>query len=240
MKRWAFLSLGLVVVVAACGSGSDSVIVVSVSPHAQAWYALDGDAVDAISGNDGDLVGGDTVADRFGLAGGAIRLDGDDDYMEIPHHEALNVSGDFSIAVWIVFESQSSQEEWYTIFEKSDPERGGHARYGLWIRNDTLSLCFERSDHASQPCGTASEPVPIGGWHHVAAIRDGNTVQFYIDGADAGHSLVGASPVAESSFSAFVGTDLYGDESFLRASLDDLRVYDQALTEEEVRALAEG
>ena len=120
------------------------------------------------------------------------------------------MSGNFTVAAWIWFEEQDSNAEWYTVFEKSDPERGGHSRYGVWILDDTLALCIERSDHASQECVEADVPIPHGAWHHVAAVRDGNRAQFYLDGVDAGSGLVGASPIAESEFSAFVGTDVYG------------------------------
>ena len=83
------------------------------------------------------------------------------------------------------------------------------------------------------------EAIVLGRWAHVVAVHDGTTGLIYVDGqlqAEANYSL------RTTDTPASFGTDLWrvGSESFnrpLNGALDDVRIYDRALSEEEILLL---
>src|SRR5262249_49080540 len=78
------------------------------------------------------------------------------------------------------------------------------------------------------------------GWRHLAAVRQGLRLKLFVDG-----KLVAASP--ESDAGKGPAFDLsndrpltigFGTHDYFRGSLSDLRLYDRALTADEIAALA--
>ncbi len=86
---------------------------------------------------------------------------------------------------------------------------------------------------------TASEPLPLNRWVHVACTCDNRAIRIYMDGR----------PIAERPRYGTVkdgGTRLalgnydLNHKAFFHGALDDVRLYDQALTDEKRRTFAEG
>ena len=187
----------------------------------------------------GAVSGAEPVVDRNGTRASALAFDGVDDSVRFEQAGALNVAQDFSIALWIEPGEQIGNA-WYTLFEKSDPERGGHSRYGLWLHGVRPAACFEASDNSQQPCVESEVDLPLDGWHHVAAVRDQRRLIIYIDGAEVANGFVGLHEVSQTNFDAFIGNDGYEPGApWLDATLDDLRVYNRALSPAEIIELAE-
>lgn len=75
-------------------------------------------------------------------------------------------------------------------------------------------------------------------WYHIVATRTGNVGQIYIDGLPNGSGLVGTSAwVSSSPF--VVGTDTINGQ-FFRGLIDDVSIFDRALTASEVLELYKG
>ena len=228
----------------ALGEADEDVKVEGLAEGPVARWLLDDlqpDAVvpDSVGDADGVLIGGAATTDRNGREGGALNLDGDD-HVEIDHNASLDLTNDFSIAAWIQYRPQAIQDTWYTVFEKSDPERGGHSRWGIWIRDDRLWVCYETADNSRQPCGIAEDPIPAdGSWHHITGVRAGNQATLWVNGEMAGEVLVDRSEISRSSFLSFIGTDTYGEAPvWLDAALDDIQIFDRALGPDEIGQLA--
>jgi len=212
----------------------------AVSDGLVAHYPLDGNAEDSVGSTAGVIVGAMPVPDRNGVANGAMAFDGDGDYIEFAHTSALDLVDDFTISAWIDLEPATSDTDFYTIFEKSDPDRGGHSRYGVWVQGGHLWGCFEASDNAQQPCGESTSEVPVNDWHHVAAVRSARRMLLYLDGVEIGNAFVGLEEVSRTPFNAFIGTDRYEPSpAYLRGAIDDVLVHSRALTPGEIEALAE-
>lgn len=235
MRRLAALVLVFAVACGTDGGGAGSDVGIDPVAH----YPFDADAVDAAGGPAGVVTGARPVADRFGADAAALDFDGDGDFVTFRHHDGLDLAQDFTLSVWIDHRTQATADDWYTIFEKSDPERDGHSRYGIWVRDDLLWGCFEAADNATQPCADTDVKLPTDGWHHVAAVRAERRLILYLDGEEVWNAFVGLTPVSQTPFDAFAGTDRYAsDELWLDASLDDLRVYDVGLSPEQIATLA--
>ena len=110
--------------------------------------------------------------------------------------------------------------------------------YELFLRDDSSEvLATAYSD--SGPRGAVYAPyTPTDEWHHFAMTHDGETLRLYLDGALAGDSPL-ATPPADGS-PVRIGADDNGGtvSSFWHGWIASLRVWDRALSEAEVAALA--
>ena len=75
-----------------------------------------------------------------------------------------------------------------------------------------------------------------GNWHHVATTYDGTTRRIYLDGAQVIQDTPGANNAGTANFR--IGST--NNAEFFSGSLDDVAIYNTALTAAEVQALASG
>ncbi|KPA18765.1 secreted protein, partial [Candidatus Magnetomorum sp. HK-1] len=117
---------------------------------------------------------------KFGV--GSLYLDGVDNYISIPYHEGFAFGQeDFSIDFWFYFEN---------IDEYINVSLGNYycqTTYGLdWgisMRSGTYS--YNLGFIYSNPSYTEkiiSTTIPVGSWHHVAFVRSGDSLIFFMDG----------------------------------------------------------
>lgn len=205
-----------------------------------ASYVFEGNAVDSSPNhNDAEVRGAVLTEGYNGKTENAYALDGEDDYLAVPHSESLSLSEQATFSLWWRHEPQASQDDYYTLFEKSDPERGGHSRYGMWLIGDLVEVCIEAPDNSAQNCLDSAGTLDAG-WHHLAATFDGAALRIYLDGEPSGERTVTPVGISQSSFETFVGTDQYAPEPiYTRGVIDELRLYDRALSAAEVAALAQ-
>ena len=72
------------------------------------WWTGDGNTDDIIGGRDAVLQGATTGE---GLVGQAFYLDGDGDFVDVPHDDALNFgTGDFTIDLWVFFNDTAGEQ----------------------------------------------------------------------------------------------------------------------------------
>lgn len=91
----------------------------------------------------------------------------------------------------------------------------------------------------------ATAKLPAGQWVDLVTTIDGTTLRYYLNGvpvggAAAGVDLAATLYAAGGSTSGFLGKPFWAGHPFFAGALDDFRVYDRALTGEQVSALAGG
>lgn len=75
-------------------------------------------------------------------------------------------------------------------------------------------------------------------WHHVAVTYDGSAIRFYIDGQQDANVVPVTLVFGRASQPLYVGADLPDDDQFFDGDVDDVRVYDRVLSNEEISLLA--
>ena len=95
-------------------------------------------------------------------------------------------------------------------------------------------------------------PVLDGQWHHLVGMRVGDALRLYIDGVeDQGVTTHGESALpatydlsGTSQHNAYIGAVMNhrdgGLYKFFAGTIDDVRIYDLALSEAEIAAIASG
>jgi hypothetical protein len=202
-----------------------------------ALYPFQGSAGDASpNSNSAEVLGASLTEGHDGQAESAYSLDGIDDYLVIPHSKSLSLYTRVTFGLWWKHEPQASQDEYYTLFEKIDPERGGHSHYGMWLIGDHAEVCTEAPDNSAQSCLDSTGALEKG-WHHLAASYDGTTLRIYLDGELSSERTVEPSGISQSNFEMFVGTDHYAPAPiYTRGVIDELPIYNQALSRREIAA----
>jgi len=110
---------------------------------------------------------------------------------------------------------------------------------------DDHKACLTVDDNATKVQSTSWVTVDDNQWHHLVGLRDGNTLRLYVDGVLNGVPAVlsdGYDLSGTSQANAYIGTGWRFDTSvldkFIIGVIDDVRIYDRALTEEEIAWLA--
>jgi hypothetical protein len=85
---------------------------------------------------------------------------------------------------------------------------------------------------------SAGTPANTSGWHHLAATFGGGALRIYVDGTM--HQTVGGLTPMYGTDPLFIGCDLDNNVGVarFRGEIDELRLYNRALSATEIMTLA--
>lgn len=206
-----------------------------------AWWKLDGDATDS-SGNDhhGSAFGDPNwVAE--GKVDGAVRLDGINDFISILANDDLHPAFPFSVSLWMNAADPLSSS---FILQSSPPDNDTYYA-GFVVTNDS-SGCITAGYRNGGPAGPASRHdqtgttvLQAGVWYHVAAVIGGyQKIKLYVNGvSEESYTSGTADSIHYSQNPFFLGARKAGTSLF-DGLLDDVRLYNRALSQAEIAELA--
>jgi hypothetical protein len=180
------------------------------------------------NGNNGSLQGNPVWRPQGGKLGGAIELDGSGDYVKIDNESAFDITGQITISAWVNI--MSIPQEWTGIVTKGDSAW----RMSTDFANNVFHFGVAREDYLN---GKAS--VGSGQWHNVVCIYDGQKMSIYVDGKlDVSRPRTG--PIATNNIPVCIGENIELTRRCWHGLIDDVRVYNYALSPNEISALAAG
>jgi hypothetical protein len=201
-------------------------------PPLVAHYAFDGDATDSSgNGHDGTLVGGPTFV--AGAKGQAVQFSGAvGPFVDLGTFNPSALTGKLTVALWAnwkgptgLYQGLMAKRDWW------DPPSGN--MWQIEANNAAGAVTFSRN--GSYP-GSGNPILPVNEWAHVAVTFDGTTARFYVNGTQTGSGAFSFGPNREASM--HVGCcDSNGGNPF-NGAIDDVGLYNQALSVAEVKALA--
>ncbi|MBM3228336.1 LamG domain-containing protein [Candidatus Pacearchaeota archaeon] len=180
--------------------------------------------------NHGINYGATLATDRLGKSEGAMGFDGVDDYIDLSGKALDNpntYNGKATVSLWI----------------KPNEHNNGFARYiagfHYWMVNSNgkLQNMVNKPSYGVNYWLYGTKTIPIGEWTHVVYQLENNVaVRYYVDGVlDAQHENSSLEIVSYSTLSA-VGA-IYND--FFNGSIEDVRIYNRILSEDEIKLLYE-
>ena len=205
-----------------------------------AHYLFDGSADDVSGNSNHGQLNGDPAftTDRFGNPDGAFQLDGVDDYIAIAHDTSYAPTSRLTLSTWFFYEPQPSSSTYYTIMEKSDPERGGHSRWGFWTIGNQAEFCIQPTSVQFQYCLDTVDGLLENGWNHIVGSWDTQNQALYLNGVLQVAQTYSRDGISSTAFDLFIGTDLYNDTVlYTVGAIDDVRIYRRGLSAEEVARL---
>jgi len=230
-----------------------------------AYYPFDGNAQD-MSGNSNHGMEYGGVGYTTGKIGQAAQFDGMDDYIEIVPQSDVSQIGDFTIVTWVLLEDWKIQN--HSLYDDRQYIFNGFAHSNTTTSDffrPGFSLIYDRIvdseeihniilyDSATTPRTEQNTKVSIGkNWHQLLFMRRGDKDFTYFDGkfllATYAQTFT-TDTLLNMAHNWFVGTfsgnnpnyrpeGEYFNYSFL-GLIDDLRIYNRALSEAEIQELFE-
>jgi hypothetical protein len=202
------------------------------------WYRADGTAQDGSGAHNGTLVNGAGFASS--PHGQAFALNGVDQYVQIPDSSAWAFgSGDFTIDIWarFAFVNTGSQTSFSNTFISSVEGLGPSQK--SWALSDSGGgLTFEMN----HVFFTASFSPSLATWYNIVLTRSGCDLTFYVNFQTVG-TATDCAPFPDVTAPLMIGQADQLFQSFFNGNLDEVRLYDNALTldqiQEEAKAVPE-
>ena len=205
-----------------------------------AYWKLDeaeGDiAYNSIGDNHGILGDNPTWQLDSGQVAGALEFDGIDDYVETDF--ILNPTDvPFSAFAWI-----KGGVPGQVIISQMDGTGSGET----WLGMDVVSGCLMTGlvpppvgRFIPQPLGSQAV-ITDGQWHHIGFVWDGSYRSLYVDGIEVVKDINALAPLKYSNGGLYMGTGKNLDAgTFFSGLIDDVRIYDVALSAEQIEALVQ-
>jgi hypothetical protein len=172
-------------------------------------------------------VQGATIA--RGRIGGGCQFDGRNDCLAVSDNANLNPTAAISIAAWIKADSWDGNAR---IVQKG----AWNSQYRLLRENGVLTFHLAGVSDGEVGCETPGS----GAWHHVAGVYDGKTIRLYLDGQERG-SKTASGRIAVTRDLLYVATRTSNaiQTDHFKGILDELRIYDRALSVREVELLSQ-
>jgi len=196
-------------------------------------YTFEVDGRDSIGTNDGTLTGGASIADD-GSRGKVLSLDGVDDYVSLPASGLAAGRGEVTLSLWV------KPDEWIgsnTIYDEYANTEWWQftVRQGEFLTRDTSTgTTGTRDNDLSMPT------VPTtGSWHHLAFVYSvtGGTKTIYYDGEVYATTSSSVDTLTSDRDGAAIGYP--SDGNYYDGMIDDVRLYNRALSTTEIALLAE-
>lgn len=192
-----------------------------------AGYALDERAgtvtADVTGAHPATLSGGATWVDGHAAAG--VQFDGTTGTLTVAHTAALSLATTGTIEAWVRL---TALGRWHGIIAKGTANSTASHTYALEINSTNSVICNIGTREAFGGAMTASV------WTHLACTWDGTTLRAYKDGVQVGASAQGGAGPANT---APVTIGRYGGPAdWMAGAVDDVRLYDAALTAAQIQA----
>lgn len=187
-----------------------------------------GDVLHSAAGSGGDATGGQLVPRTRGVHGNALLLRGNST-LSTPGPQMRELE-QIGLSVWVRPTDLTGRRE---IFRR---ECSNRLLFSFQDYGNILSLGLNIGGYVE--CDAPIDPLRLldGTWHHCAAVFDGEMMRVYLDGEQIA-SLYRPGRIAnDPEPPAFIGSSA-GRSEFFQGAMDDLRVYDAALTADDVATL---
>jgi hypothetical protein len=152
----------------------------------------------------------------------------------------LSDSCEATVATWVYLNSQRVLQRLWTfstgadayIYLTTNHNSSGLMRAGITLRTNPNDSMFVEGPSA----------LPTGTWTHVAVVLGTAGLALYIDGVQAGSTAPSAIRPADlgKTLYDYIGRSNFSWDPYLDGNIDELRIYNRALSASEIRTLASG
>ena len=189
---------------------------------------------DSAGDNNGTLIGNPQWRPEAGKVNGALMFGGKGTYINIGRDSDFDITDQITVSAWI--KVNQFDREWQAVIAKGDSAW----RIQRNQNEDSLEFaCSGLKIPSGVPWGNllGKRSVNDGQWHHIAGIYDGKKMYLIIDG-DVDASQPASGRINKNNAPVYIGNNAERNARFWNGMIDDVRVYNYALTKEEVEAFS--
>ena len=167
-------------------------------------------------------VGNDWTADTTNGGVRALDFDGVNDFIDISSFATGISTGDFSISVWVYPRSLRTYEMWFSA-----------SVFYFYFASNSNQIALDTS---SNTVFRKASAVDLNTWQNFIAVRSSGSIRLYKNGSDQGVTTADSFNLGTSSFS--IGSWASNNTLFFNGLLDDVRLINRAITQQEITKLA--
>lgn len=254
MKLLQSASWGAVLLLAACGRlqfepreagpdgrGLDASVDAAVPAGLVAWFPLedsDGMFSERVAGNNGSCVGSGCPVSVPGRVGnGQLFVNAQAQCIKVPHTAALNLP-QLTISLW-AFQSVSGNLSLIAKPFGADFANSWQIETGIATTTDSVSFTTAKDAVSNDYTVTPNDVIQLNQWQHIAVTRDATMARLYVNGTERASTALLAQPLDDGGTLA-IGCDINGngDALYYTGILDEVRIYNRALSPQSIAALA--
>ena len=201
----------------------------AVSDGLISYWSFDGNATDSVGSNNGTVNGATLTSGIKGLLNTAYSFNaGSNQYINFSN--VLGTSNNLTVVAWIYPSSVSGMQE---IVSKWN--NGNAGDFHFYLNGNHLYMARNSTPGTSAVSGAI---LSSNTWYQVAGVYDGTNMTLYVNGTQSGSPQVSNSE-SPSSVNFLVGAyyNLSSLSSFFSGSIDSVRIYNRALTADEVTTI---
>jgi hypothetical protein len=174
-----------------------------------------------------------------GKHGGALNFRGAplNDYVLVTNYPKSTTT--LTVAAWVWADSRPT---WATIAKNWPGGNASHFHFGLQDTGGDLSN-YIRQNNADYGLREGTPQLPLGTWQHVAFVLDATTERLYRNGVQVASAPYSGTLPNPTSANLAIGAKVIGGtsaDSFWDGKIDDLAVWNRALSPAEIESLAAG
>jgi len=160
-----------------------------------------------------------------GKYGTGMAFDGTDDYVDCGSDSSLDITDAITMEMWWKpsITMDSSYPNHFFFIKKTDYSNG----FGLSFRHDSGMIAGYIYNSGSNSCYASPTSWNANTWYHIVFTSSSSSRNIYING-NLDNSLGGVSPGSYSG-------NLHISDDALIGSIDDVRIYNRALSSDEVK-----
>ncbi len=181
--------------------------------------------------NDGTITGASWVP---GHSGTALSFNGSTDYVDCGTE--VNANTAITVSAWI---KVTNGNKYQAIYFKTD---GGSWAGIVQLRievSNRLYFLVTRTDDVRNIAFDAGSGIPVGQWKHVVGVFDGSYLTAYVDGVPGTPAALSGTlkQVTSKTWIGIRDRDTYGKDIPFDGIIDEVQVFNRALSQSEVTAL---
>ncbi len=206
------------------------------------YWPIIGDANDESGyGNDGLVLGAGLTEDRNGKTNSAYLFDGINDYVDIGNNATLKPPLPISISMWIEYRNPVNGSPFTSNIHETN-YYGIHV--GFILLDNRINIQYGDGGafgSSSRRTKSVTRPIPDTWFHYVGIIRSSTDMDIYVNGVNVGGTYTGSGgPLAYDNGNINIGrldTDQTGPPRYFNGKLDEIIMFNWALSEQEVQKL---
>ena len=205
-----------------------------------AFFPFNGNAHDDSGNENNGIVHGATpTTDRFGNANSAYYFDGSS-YIEVPRSGSLEPPNEITVTAWV--KTDENSQTWNQVLSKRFAWT--QAPYNSYIiceaapHENPKHWAFGTCDQSRIRTVSDAEPLVPGQWVFLAGTYDGSQTALYVNGRLESQTP-GSGHIEYTSLPLLIGTTGVSGQ-YMKGAIDDIRIYNRALSATEVRVLSGG
>jgi PKD repeat protein len=220
------------------GSGSTTTPIAPHTKNLVAAYGFEeasgGQVVDASgNANYGTISGATRVATNW--FGRALKFDGIDDRLTVPNSPSLNISGTgLTLTMWINPQALAGGDSVVLGKFWNATMTSPYYQYGLELTGGTVPTFFFGTTSGVRSASMGSA-LALNQWSYLAVVFNGSQALFYVNGTLVKAASFPATTITARDTPLRLGADA-NTQQFFKGYIDEVRVYNRALTQAEIVA----